>query len=175
MLRTILLTTTLALLAAPLGAALPPGARAPDFTARGAIGGRVFTVNLARQLKRGPVVLYFFPKAFTQGCTVEANAFADATADFRKAGATVIGMSSDTIADLRRFSTQECRGKFAVASASPAVIRGYDVALTQRPGMTDRTSYVIGSDGRIAFVHSDLNPVDHVRLTLAAVRRAKRG
>jgi thioredoxin-dependent peroxiredoxin len=155
----------------PASASLPIGAKAPDFTTRGAMGGKLFRLNLAEQLKKGPVVLYFFPKVFTAGCTVEANAFAEATPAFRKAGATVIGMSADTAEDLKRFSVEECRSKFAVASAGPRIITGYDVALSQRPGMTDRTSYVISTTGRIAFVHSDMSPVDHVRLTLAAVQQ----
>lgn len=171
MIRPVTLIAALALFATPAAASLPVGAKAPNFTTRGAIGGKVFRLNLAEQLRKGPVVLYFFPKVFTKGCTVEANAFAEATADFRRAGATVIGMSADGIEDLAKFSVQECRSKFAVASAGPRIIAGYDVALTQAPGMTDRTSYVIAPNGRIAFVHSDMAPLDHVKLTLAQVRQ----
>ncbi|KQN05313.1 MULTISPECIES: peroxiredoxin [unclassified Sphingomonas] len=163
--------------AAPLSAALAPGAKAPDFTTRAAIAGRAFTLNLRSQLRKGPVVLYFFPAAFTGGCNAEAKAFADAVDQFKAAGATVIGMSADPIDKLQTFSTQHCAGRFAVAAASPATIRGFDVALS-RPAtggqparvMTTRTSYVIGRDGRIAFVHSDMNPADHVRTTLTAVQ-----
>lgn len=171
MIRRTALFTALALLSLPAAAALPVGSKAPDFTTRGAIGGKVFRLNLAEQLKKGPVVLYFFPKVFTKGCTAEANAFAEATDDFRKAGATVIGMSADSVPELQKFSVEACRSKFAVASAGPVIIKGYDVALTQRPGMTDRTSYVIAPTGRVAFVHSEMNPADHVRLTLEAVRQ----
>jgi peroxiredoxin Q/BCP len=166
-----------ALLAAPAAAALAPGAKAPDFTTRGAIAGKVFTVRLAEQLKKGPVVLYFFPAAFTSGCNAEARAFAEAVGDFRKAGATVIGMSADPVEELQRFSSTECAGKFAVASAGPAVVSGYDVALgRQRNGrdITSRTSYVIARDGRVAFVHADMNPAEHVALTLAAVGKLPR-
>ena len=160
-------------------AELPVGARAPNFVAKGARGGKLFTVNLVQALRRGPVVLYFYPKAFTQGCTLEAHAFAEATADFRKAGATVIGMSNDDVATLQRFSTEECRDKFAVAAATPRIVAAYDVDLVRdgkSTGLTKRTSYVIGQDGRVKFVHSDLDYKDHVRLTLDAVRalRAKR-
>ena len=157
-------------------AELPAGARAPAFAARGALAGRPFTIRLADALKRGPVVLYFYPKAFTQGCTLEAHAFAEASDDFRRAGATVIGMSSDDLATLQRFSTEACRDKFAVASATPAVIRAYDVDLAGEggsTGLTKRTSYVIGRDGKIAFVHSDMDYRDHVRLTLEAVKKLK--
>jgi peroxiredoxin len=154
-------------------AALPKGARAPDFSAQGALGGKPFSFNLKQALKRGPVVLYFYPKAFTQGCTLEAHAFADASADFAKAGATVVGMSNDDVATLTRFSTEACRDKFAVASATPALIKAYDVDLQQggkSTGLTDRTSYVIAPDGKITLVHSDMDYRDHVKLTLAAVQ-----
>jgi thioredoxin-dependent peroxiredoxin len=163
-----------ALLATPAAAALAPGARAPDFTTRGAIAGKVFTVNLKQQLKKGPVVLYFFPAAFTSGCNAEARAFADKVDAFRAAGATVIGMSADPVEQLQKFSSTECAGRFAVASAGPAVVRGYDVALSRPVGgraVTSRTSYVIARDGRIAFVHDEMNPADHVRLTLAAAEK----
>ena len=160
------------LLATPAVAALAPGAKAPDFTTRGAIAGKVFTVHLAEQLKKGPVVLYFFPAAYTGGCNAEAHAFAEAIPAFTKAGATVIGMSADDVPTLQRFSAEKCAGKFAVASAGPNVIKGYDVALNGGGrALTKRTSYVIASDGRVAFVHDDMNPAQHVALTLAAVRK----
>ena len=85
------------------------------------------------------------------------------------AGATVIGMSGDDVDTLARFSREECRSAFPMAAASPAVVAAYDVSL--RPGITSRTSYVIARDGSIALVHSDMNPNDHVRLTLEAVQR----
>ena len=162
-----------ALLATPAAAALAPGAKAPDFTTRGAIAGKVFTLNLKQQLRKGPVVLYFFPAAFTSGCNAEARAFADKVDAFRAAGATVIGMSADPVEQLQKFSSTECAGRFAVASAGPAVVSGYDVALSRPVGgrtVTSRTSYVIARDGRVAFVHNEMNPADHVRLTLAAAQ-----
>lgn len=163
----------LALMPLAAQAALPVGAKAPDFTTRGAQAGKVFTLTLSHQLKRGPVVLYFFPKVFTTGCTAEAREFAEHIEDFRKAGATVIGMSADPVDQLADFSTKECAGKFAVASAGPAIVSGYDVAWKVHPGITDRTSYVIAPSGRIAYVHSDINYVDHVKNTLAAVQAMK--
>jgi peroxiredoxin Q/BCP len=168
----------LALAAAALGsqaamAALAIGAKAPDFTTRGALAGKTFTLTLSHQLKRGPVVLYFFPKAFTPGCSAEAREFAEHIEDFKKAGAMVIGMSADPVEDLVAFSTKDCAGKFAVASAGPNIVSGYDVALKMRPGMTDRTSYVIAPSGRIAFVHSEMNYAGHVKSTLAAVEAMK--
>ncbi|KQN93161.1 peroxiredoxin [Sphingomonas sp. Leaf231] len=170
-----LLATVLAFaVSTPAVAALAPGARAPDFTTRGAIAGKVVGVHLAEQLKRGPVVLYFFPAAFTGGCNAEARAFAEKVDAFRAAGATVIGMSADNVADLQRFSSSECAGKFAVASAGPKVVAGYDVALGKEVKgrqVTSRTSYVIGRDGRIVSVYSDMNPTEHVTRSLAAVQR----
>ena len=169
-----LLVTALALCApTTLHAELPVGARAPQVVAQGAIAGRVVTFNLRHALRRGPVVLYFYPKAFTQGCTLEAHAFAEAMDDFRAAGASVVGLSNDSLPTLQRFSREECRDKFAVAVASSATISAYDVAMLGIgvPGnLSNRTSYVIAPDGRIRFVHSDLDWRDHVRLTLAAVR-----
>lgn len=153
-------------------AALPVGAHAPDFTTRGALAGKVFTFSLADALKKGPVVLYFFPAAFTPGCTAEAHDFAEATAQFAKEGATVVGMSADPVDKLAKFSTEACRNKFAVASAGPAVIKEYQV-LSNLPflkGRTDRTSYVIAPTGRISYVYSSLNPAEHVKNTLAAVQ-----
>ena len=156
---------------------LPQGARAPNFSTRGALAGKPFAFNLQSALRRGPVVLYFYPKAFTQGCTLEARAFAEASADFRAAGATVVGMSADDVPTLQRFSTEACRDKFAVASATPQIIRAYDVALKQPDGtptgLTSRTSYVIGRDGRIRMVYNNMSYADHVRLTLEAVRAMK--
>ena len=166
-----------ALLAAPAAATLSVGAKAPDFTTRGAIAGKPFTVHLAQQLKRGPVVLYFFPAAFTSGCNAEARAFADKVDAFKAAGATVIGMSADPVEKLQAFSSTECAGRFAVASAGPNVVKGYDVAYPKPIAgrtVTSRTSYVIGRDGRIALVHSDMNPAEHVALTLAAVQKLPR-
>lgn len=151
-------------------AALPVGTKAPDFQTEGALGGKQFTLRLSRQLKKGPVVLYFFPAAFTPGCTIEAHEFAEASDAFRKEGATVIGLSADPIEKLKKFSVEACRNKFAVASASPSMIAAYDVRLPQREGWSNRTSYVIAPTGRIVYVHSDLNPADHVKNTLEAVR-----
>ena len=132
-----------AVAASPSAAALPTGAKAPDFTTTGAIGGKEFKLHLADQLQKGPVVLYFFPKAFTQGCTLEAHAFSEAAKDFKKAGARVIGMSADDLPTLQKFSVEACRNAFPVATATPDVIKAYDVSLKQKPGLTDRTSYVI--------------------------------
>jgi peroxiredoxin len=161
------------LAASPATAALKPGAKAPNFTTTGAVGGKAFRLELARQLRKGPVVLYFFPKAFTSGCTAEAHAFSESIDQFKKAGAQVIGMSADDLPTLKRFSVEECRNAFPVATASPAVQHAYDVAWAEHPGLTTRTSYVIGRNGRIAMVHDDPDFSRHVAMTLAAVRALK--
>ncbi len=153
----------------PTRAALPVGRIAPDFNTIGALNGKEFKLHLAEQLRHGPVVLYFYPKAFTSGCTLEAHAFSDANDQFVAAGARVIGMSADDLATLKRFSVEHCRGKFPVATATPAIMRAFDVRLPVVT-MTNRTSYVIARDGRIVMVHSDLDYKDHVAKTLAAAR-----
>ena len=162
------------LVASPAVAALKLGDKAPDFSTTGAVGGKEFKLHLAQQLKKGPVVLYFFPKAFTSGCTAEAHAFSEAISDFRKAGAQVIGMSSDNIGTLKDFSVKECRSAFPVATATPETQKAYDVAWAAHPGLTTRTSYVIGRNGRVAMVHDDLDFSQHVAKTLAAVKALKR-
>ena len=174
MMRYLSFASAILLLAAPLSAALPVGAKAPDFRTTGALAGKPFKLHLKDQLRHGPLVLYFYPKAFTEGCTLEAKAFADAMPQFRKAGARVVGMSADNLETLKRFSTEGCRSAFPVATASPATIKAYDVVLKQKPELTDRTSYVIAPDGRIVMVYSDLNWKDHVAKTLAAVEALKR-
>ncbi|HEX8301102.1 peroxiredoxin [Sphingomonas sp.] len=164
-------------LAVPASAALAPGARAPDFTAQGAIAGNPVTVSLKAALKKGPLVLYFFPAAFTSGCNAEAAAFAEALPDFTAAGATVIGMTAGNVDQLAKFSSAHCAGKFAVAAATPAVIKGYDVvrmADGKPSNLTSRTSFVIAPNGKILSVHADIGPVEHIRLTLAEVRKYRK-
>ena len=168
--RTALLAAACLTLAQPAIAALPVGAKAPDFQTKGALGGKPFNLRLSAQLRKGPVVLYFFPAAFTQGCTLESHEFAEASDDFRKAGAQVIGLSADGYEKLARFSVEECRNEFPVATATPQTIAAYDVKLPQKAGLTNRTSYVIAPSGRIIYAHSDLDYRDHVKNTLAAVR-----
>jgi len=172
--RKLMLGLTLALTAFPASAALPEGGQAPDFFTTGALAGKPFRLHLKEQLRKGPVVLYFFPKAFTKGCTLEAHAFSEATKEFRKAGARVVGMSADDLPTLQKFSVEECRNSFPVATATPDIIAKYDVALKQKAGLTDRTSYVIARDGRIVMVHSDLDWSQHVAKTLAAVKVLRR-
>jgi peroxiredoxin len=152
-------------------AALEVGALAPDFATQASIGGKEFTYRLSDALKAGPVVLYFYPAAFTQGCTIEAHNFAEAVPKYKELGATVIGVSTDSIETLNKFSVSECRSQFPVASdASHAIMKAYDAVLLWKTSYASRVSYVITPDGRIAYRYSDMNPDKHVANTLAAVR-----
>jgi len=157
----------------PASAELPKGAKAPVFSTRAALAGKEFGFALKAALAKGPVVLYFYPKAFTRGCTLEANAFAEAMPQFKAAGASVIGMSADDIATLKDFSRKECRDAFPVGVASADVAKAYDVALGTS-GLTSRTSYVIAQDGRIVAVHSNPDYRGHVEQTLAAVKALRK-
>jgi len=155
-------------------AALAVGAKAPDFTLQASMGGKDFTFSLADALKKGPVVLYFYPAAFTKGCTVEAHDFADAMDQYAAQGATVIGVSHDDIATLDKFSVSECRSKFPVAAdTDQAVMKSYDAVLWVKPEYANRTSYVIAPDHSILLAYTDLNPDQHVALTMAAVKKWK--
>ncbi|GAA0463806.1 peroxiredoxin [Parasphingorhabdus litoris] len=153
---------------------LEVGAAAPHFETTAALAGKPFNVSLSEKLKKGPVVLYFFPKAFTEGCTIEANMFAEATADFEAAGATVIGMSGDDLETLTKFSVEECRDKFAVARADDAVMDGYQVRMKPTLALTNRTSYVIDQNSKIVMVHSAQDPKGHVQKTLEKVQQLAR-
>jgi peroxiredoxin Q/BCP len=161
------------LLASPLYAALQPGAQAPDFTTEATLAGQPFKFALADALKTGPVVLYFYPAAFTKGCTVEAHEFAEATEKFKSLGATVIGVSHDSIDTLNKFSVSECRNKFAVASdVDKKISKAYDANLFIT-SYSNRTSYVIAPDGKIIYEYTALNPDKHVENTMAAVEKWK--
>ncbi|ONR75260.1 peroxiredoxin [Burkholderia cenocepacia] len=151
-------------------AELKPGAAAPDFTTQASLGGKTYTYSLADALKQGPVVLYFYPAAFTKGCTIEAHAFADAVDRYKAYGATVIGVSADNIDTLAKFSVSECRSKFPVAADPDAkIIREYDAKL---PALdrANRVSYVISPEGKILYEYTSLSPDKHVENTLAAVK-----
>ena len=159
------------LAAAPAHAALKVGALAPDFSAQASQAGKQFPFKLSDALKKGPVVLYFFPAAFTSGCTIEAHEFADASAEYHKLGATLIGVTAGNIDRLTEFSVSECRSKFAVAADPRAAIaKSYAATLAIYPGHSDRTSYVISPDGKVLFAYSNLKPDEHVVKTLDAVK-----
>ncbi|QGM97782.1 peroxiredoxin [Methylocystis parvus] len=171
-----LMLVSLGLFAGPANAALKPGDIAPLFSAQAALGGKDFDFSLAEALKKGPVVLYFYPKSFTKGCTIEAHEFAESYDNFALAGASLIGVSYDPIDIQREFSTKECRDKFPVA-ADPnlSVISAYD-AKRLKPSangdtVADRISYVILPDGKVGYALTDSNPSRHVEETLAFVRK----
>ncbi len=156
-------------LATPAFAELDEGTKAPVFNTKAAMAGKEFGFSLQTALKQGPVVLYFYPKAFTSGCTLEANAFATAMPEFKAAGASVIGMSNDDIETLQRFSREECRDAFPVGVATRKIMTDYDVAASTS-AYARRTSYVIAPDGSINTVYSNGDYREHVTRTLAAVK-----
>lgn len=163
-------------LASPAFAALKVGAKAPVFSAPAYLAGNPFDYKLADALKQGPVVVYFFPAPHTSGCNVEAHLFSEAIDQFKAEGATVIGVTAGNLDQLAAFSkeTEYCGGKFPVAADPGAVIaRQYDAILVKKPEWSNRTSYVIGTDGKIVHAYKALNPNQHVKETLAAVRALK--
>ncbi len=176
--RTVLATA--ALLAFSLGslgapgaarAALEPGAKAPDFSARATLGGKEYDASLAAMLRQGPVVLYFYPAAFTSGCTVEAHDFAAAMPEFRSLGAQVLGISEDKIEKLDRFSVSECQSKFPVAADNDGqVAHAYKATMPVFSGYASRTSYAIAPDGTVLAVYSALNPDQHVSKMMDAIK-----
>jgi thioredoxin-dependent peroxiredoxin len=170
--RFMILAMSSAVLAAPLYAALSEGVAAPVFTTQATLAGKPFTFSLADALKSGPVVLYFYPAAFTPGCTVEAHNFAEATEKFKALGATVIGVSHDSIDTLNKFSVSECRNKFAVAAdPDQSITKQYDAVLAAKPEYANRTSYVIAPNGKIIYEYTAMNPDKHVENTMAAVEK----
>lgn len=153
-------------------AELKPGDTAPDFTAQAALAGKAFEFSLAAQRKQGPVVLYFYPKAFTSGCTVEAHNFAEASDKFKALNATVIGISTDNIETQKKFSASECRNKFAVAADPDGrIAKRYDSLLFWNSGWSSRTSYVIAPDGKIIYAYTAMSPDKHVENALDALRK----
>ena len=164
--------------ASPALAALKVGDKAPDFTATAALAGNDYTFSLAKALKKGPVVLYFFPAAFTSGCTAEAHEFAEATPEFEKLGATVIGVTAGNVDKIKAFSKEECRDKFAVAAAPDGLVKSYDVGfkavgVPMPGGLSNRTSYVIAPNGKILMAYTDGNFAGHVTQSLDAVKAYK--
>jgi len=152
-------------------AQLEVGAAAPAFTIDAALGGNAFAFSLNDALQKGPVVLYFYPAAFTKGCTIEAHDFAEATDEYRKHGATVLGVSADDLAKLKEFSVSACQSKFAVGADPEAkVIKAYDAQMAFKPDMANRVSYVITPDQKIYYHYSSMSPDDHVANPMAAVK-----
>ena len=157
-------------------AALQKGVKAPDFTLSAALAGTPFNLSLKQTLKKGPVVLYFFPAAFTPGCTMEAHLFAEASDRFGKLGARVVGVTAGNIDRVAEFSRSECRDKFAVAADPGAKVAAkYDTAVrgADQAMLSNRTSFVIAPDGTILLSYTDRSPQAHIEKTLAAVQAWK--
>jgi len=180
-----------AMIAVPVLAALKVGERAPDFKARGSLDGKEFNFSLAAALKKGPVIVYFYPSAYTQGCDLEAHTFAENKDKFDAAGASIIGVSRDSLQRLDQFSADPayCAGKFPVASdADGKISASYDLSsTTPKAGMTDvrgvvidhdfleRETFVVGKDGKIIATFSSkedkLTPDAHVKKALEIVQQ----
>jgi peroxiredoxin len=172
-------------------AALPEGAAAPEFKASAALAGKEFTFDLKDALKKGPVVVYFYPSAYTKGCNVQAHNFAVSHDKFAAAGATIIGVSLDSIERLKDFSAdpEYCAGKFATASDPDGKIaKSYDLQVREgnagmkdtrgqdiQHGFAERTTFVITSDGRIAAAVGGVNPMENVAKSLEVVQKLSKG
>ncbi|SDC10466.1 peroxiredoxin [Acinetobacter boissieri] len=174
--RSSLITTSM--LAVSLGvaslathAALPINSTAPSFTANAALAGKDFSFSLDKALKKGPVVLYFFPVAFSSGCTLEAHAFAEASDSFNAKGATVYGITAGNVEKIKEFSAQECRNKFAIiADPGAKIAKEYDSLMVGKDKLlSNRTSYVITPDHKVLMSYTDSNPEMHIHKTMDAV------
>lgn len=187
--RLLLSAVVSALIAVPAAAALMQGATAPDFTAQASLAGKEFTFKLKDALKKGPVVVYFYPSAYTGGCNVQAHTFAVNMDKFNAVGASVVGVSLDKIATLNEFSAdpEYCAGKLAVASdADGSIAKSYDLKVMEgKPGMkntkgkeidhgfAERTTFIVTPDGKIAATVGGVNPKENVEKALEAVQQLK--
>jgi thioredoxin-dependent peroxiredoxin len=171
----------------PAFGALTPGAMAPDFTAQAALAGKEFNFSLKEALKQGPVVVYFYPAAYTGGCNIQAHTFATKMGSFSAAGAMVIGVSLDKISTLKEFSAdpEYCAGKLPVASDPEGKIaKSFQLEVAEaRPGakntrgaeighgFAERTTFVVTPDGKIASTIGGVSPQENVEKALEAVRQ----
>jgi thioredoxin-dependent peroxiredoxin len=173
--------------ALPVAAALQKGDTAPTFTARASLAGKEFNYSLADALKQGPVVVYFYPSAYTQGCNIQAHTFAENMEAFNAAKATVIGVSLDSIARLNDFSADPayCAGKLAVASdADGSIAKSYELMVRDAPaggfpdsrgvkidhGFAERTTFIVTPDGKVAATIGGVSPEENVAQALKAVK-----
>jgi peroxiredoxin Q/BCP len=174
--RLLLSCFLIGLLPSLASAELTVGTIAPAFSTKAAKGGAELTFTLAEALKKGPVVVYFYPKSFTSVCTEEAHLFAEAMPGFEKLGSSVIGISADTIETQREFSKTECRDKFPVAAdPNGKIVKAYDaVALNLGVSIfASRTSYVITPDGKVASVLTASDAGSHIQSALTFVKAWK--
>lgn len=187
--KKLLLAACASILALPALAALEAGKTAPAFTAKASLNGEAFDYSLTEALSKGPVVVYFYPSAYTQGCSIQARQFAEKMESFNAAGATVIGVSLDSIERLNEFSAdpEYCAGKLAVASDKDGwIAKSYDIKVSEGPagfadmrgnaiahGFAERVTFVVAADGRIAETIGGMSPVDNVQKALEAVQKLK--
>ena len=192
--KSLLAALALAVLAPAVQAALEAGAPAPDFKADASLAGKPFKFSLQDALKKGPVVVYFYPSAYTQGCNVQAHTFAENIDQFHAAGATVIGVSLDSIERLNEFSAdpEYCAGKLPVASdAKGDIARSYGLkiidsfagkqAVTMMDSrgkqigheFTERVTFIVVPGGKISSTIGGMSPADNVKAALAAVQELK--
>lgn len=171
----VLLACLMAIVSTGARAELSVGSPAPTFAIQAALGGKDTVFDLARSLTKGPVVVYFYPKSFTSVCTEEARLFAEAIEEFEKLGASVIGISTDSLDTQREFSRLECRDKFPVgADPDGSIVRAYDAARgTASRVMASRTSYVIAPGGTIHAVLTSSDAESHIRFALESIRALK--
>ena len=184
--RVLLSVVLSSVIALPAMAALKEGDKAPDFKTQASLAGKSFTFSLKDALKKGPVVVYFYPSAYTGGCNIQAHTFAVNSDKFAAAGATIIGVSLDSIKRLNDFSAdpQYCAGKFPTASdADGAISKSYDLKVAEgKPGIKDtrgveidhgfaeRTTFIVTSDGKIAATIGGVSPADNVTKALEEVQ-----
>ena len=189
--KVLLCAAVCSVLVLPVLAALKAGDAAPDFTTQASLNGKAFSYALQDALKKGPVVVYFYPSAYTGGCNAQAHAFAENMEKFQAAGASVVGVSLDSIARLNDYSADPefCAGKLAVASDGDGKIaKSYDLTIHQgKPGMKDsrgneinhdfaeRTTFVVTPDGKVSATIGGVSPTANVDQALAAVQQLKAG
>ena len=182
---------TLAAMTLPVFAAITRGTAAPEFTAQASLAGKEFTYSLKDALRKGPVVVYFYPSAYTGGCNVQAHTFSENVGKFAAAGATIIGVSLDKIATLNEFSADPdyCAGKLAVASdADGSIAKSYGLkVMDAQPGMkntkgkeidhgfAERTTFIVTPDGKVAASIGGVSPKENVDKSLSAVQKLGTG
>jgi thioredoxin-dependent peroxiredoxin len=187
MIRTLAACVFSAIVSLPAHAALNEGDQAPEFKAQASLSGKPFPFSLKETLKKGPVVVYFYPSAYTNGCNIQAHTFAENSDKFVAAGTTIVGVSLDSIARLNRFSADPdyCAGKIAVASdADGKIAKAYDLKVREAVagrkdskgedidhGFAERTTFVVTPDGKIAATIGGVSPVENVDKALAVVRQ----
>ena len=185
--KALLTSLAAAILALPAYAALEVGAEAPKFTAQASLNGKEFTYSLADSLAKGPTVVYFYPSAYTQGCNIQAHTFAINMDKFKDAGASVVGVSLDSIERLNDFSADPdyCAGQLPVASdADGSIAESYNLMVGAARGgakdtrgveighgFAERTTFIVGTDGKVVATVGGVSPEQNVLESLKVVER----